>query len=97
MPFFKFKSKKEKEVPKRASSMNNIYNDYSGVTGVEGGATKKDVENVDQIEKYNGKLLFNKQMCSMQICLQCSDLCRVFRLIRKSHFGKVSPNKIESI
>ena len=82
MPFFKFKSKKEKEVPKRASSMNNIYNDYSGVTRVEGGATKKDVENVDQIEKYNGKLLFNKKMKNS---LQCSDLCRVFKLIRKSY------------
>ena len=52
MPFFKFKSKKEKEVPKRASSMNNIYNDYSGVSGEDRGATKKDIENVDKIEKY---------------------------------------------
>ena len=59
MPFFKFKSKKEKEVPKRASSMNNIYNDYSGVSGEDRGATKKDIENVDKIEKYNGKLHFN--------------------------------------
>ena len=32
MPLFKFNknSKKSKEVPKKASSMNNIYNDYSG-------------------------------------------------------------------
>jgi hypothetical protein len=30
MPFFKFKGKQKGLVPKKASSMNNIYNDYGG-------------------------------------------------------------------
>ena len=50
MPLFKFnKSKKSKDVPKKASSMNNIYNDYSG-------ATKKEVnfDETDEIKQFNG-------------------------------------------
>ena len=53
MPLFKFKhSKKSKEVPKKASSMNNIYNDYSG-----SGAAKKEVnfEETDEIKQFNGR------------------------------------------
>ena len=56
MPLFKFNknSKKSKEVPKKASSMNNIYNDYSGSGG---GATKKEVnfEETDEIKQFNGR------------------------------------------
>ena len=42
MPLFKFMNgKKDKKVPKKASSMNNIYNDYSGVY--------QDNEKVDEV------------------------------------------------
>ena len=58
MPLFKFNknSKKSKEVPKKASSMNNIYNDYSGSGG---GATKKEVnfEETDEIKQFNGRYI----------------------------------------
>ena len=60
MPLFKFKhSKKSKEVPKKASSMNNIYNDYSGGGG-SGGAAKKEVnfEETDEIKQFNGRLTY---------------------------------------
>ena len=56
MPLFKFKhSKKSKEVPKKASSMNNIYNDYSGGSG----AAKKEVnfEETDEIKQFNGRCI----------------------------------------
>ena len=58
MPLFKFNknSKKSKDVPKKASSMNNIYNDYSGSSG---GATKKEVnfEETDEIKQFNGRYI----------------------------------------
>ena len=60
MPLFKFKhSKKSKEVPKKASSMNNIYNDYSG-GGIGDGAAKKEVnfEETDEIKQFNGRLTY---------------------------------------
>ncbi len=61
MPLFKFKhSKKSKEVPKKASSMNNIYNDYSGGGGGSGsGAAKKEVnfEETDEIKQFNGRCI----------------------------------------
>ena len=45
MPLFKFKgSKKSKKVPKKASSMNNIYNDY-------GGPVNQNAEENDEQEK----------------------------------------------
>ena len=57
MPFFKsFKIRKDKQKPvppKRASSMSNIYNDYSGNAG-----DKKDVtfeEDHQPEEQINGK------------------------------------------
>ena len=43
MPLFGFKKeKKNKKVPIKASSMNNIYNDYSGTTKLQ------DMEEVDE-------------------------------------------------
>ena len=61
MPLFKFNknSKKSKDVPKKASSMNNIYNDYSGSGG---GATKKEVnfEETDEIKQFNGRYVCEK-------------------------------------
>ena len=65
MPLFKFNknSKKSKDVPKKASSMNNIYNDYScggGGSGGGGGAAKKEVnfEETDEIKQFNGGLTY---------------------------------------
>ena len=64
MPLFKFKhSKKSKEVPKKASSMNNIYNDYScggGGSGGSVGAAKKEVnfEETDEIKQFNGRFTY---------------------------------------
>ena len=48
MPIFGFKKdKKGKKVPKKASSMNNIYHDYSGTTKLQ------DVEGVEEHQDPN--------------------------------------------
>ena len=59
MPLFKFKNgKKDKKVatpPKKAASMNNIYNDYSGVYQGD-----KIVE--PEVHNYRGNYFYDKNL-----------------------------------